>query len=335
MYEMLETVTLRSGERVEAGVITGPDAEWADRIRTLLSHKGRIWQWQNARLLERELPLEGRFYVLHRNGTPFSHIMTGTRRGVGLLGHVWTVPGDRQQGASSALLALLLAHFRDNGGRALLLGTGSPVAERMYARAGFRRIAPHGPCIMAYHAGEPAAFRAEYFDEGEPVAAAVIEPLGWQHWPTSSFLFTEAFPGVVRCAGLGLFGRDLTEGPLLDPLHEAESAPAEQPPRALMLRQAETEAPVGFAMWRADPVWPGTALVDVYCHPRYWERAPELLEELALPPGRAVAYADASLPQQRQTLQGEGFQVLHTLPEWVSQDAPGDERVDVEMLVRG
>lgn len=334
MYETLSTVTLRSGETVEAGVVIGPDRDWADRVQELLAHKGQIWQWQNARLLERERPLDARFYILHRNGTPLSHIMIGTRRGVGLLGHVWTVPQDRQQGASSGLLALALDHFRQNGGRALLLGTGSAVAERMYARAGFARVAPHGYCIMAYYTDDANTFHARFFSEAEPITDAVMEPLGWQHWPGASFLFAGGFPGVVRCAGLGLFGRALTEGPLLEPLRRAETAPAERPPRAFMLRQAETEAPGGFAMWRPDPVWPGTTLVDIYCHPRYWQRAPELLQALTLPTGRAVAYADASVPEQGQALQTAGFRRLHTLPQWVAQDGPGELRTDVAMWVR-
>ena len=32
MYEPLGAVQLKTGERVEAGVVTGPDEEWADRI---------------------------------------------------------------------------------------------------------------------------------------------------------------------------------------------------------------------------------------------------------------------------------------------------------------
>ncbi|MCB0085234.1 MAG: hypothetical protein KDE47_30045, partial [Caldilineaceae bacterium] len=74
MYESLGTVTLKSGETVEAGVVKGPDPTWATQLETLLWHKGDPWNWQNARCLERALAVEVYFYVLHRGDDPFANI---------------------------------------------------------------------------------------------------------------------------------------------------------------------------------------------------------------------------------------------------------------------
>ena len=41
MYRELERVRLKDGDEVEAGVVVGPDLEWAARVEDLLSHKGR------------------------------------------------------------------------------------------------------------------------------------------------------------------------------------------------------------------------------------------------------------------------------------------------------
>ncbi|MDE2887154.1 MAG: hypothetical protein OXR72_03005 [Gemmatimonadota bacterium] len=51
MYEPVDTITLKSGERVEAGVVKGPDPDWAERIEALLEHKGEMWRWGNTMVL--------------------------------------------------------------------------------------------------------------------------------------------------------------------------------------------------------------------------------------------------------------------------------------------
>ncbi|MBT6147039.1 MAG: hypothetical protein HOH74_16510, partial [Gemmatimonadetes bacterium] len=68
MYESLAEVTLKDGERVEAGVVVCPDAEWAERIEALLGHKGDVWRWQNRCCAWDELGIDARYYLLHRDG---------------------------------------------------------------------------------------------------------------------------------------------------------------------------------------------------------------------------------------------------------------------------
>ena len=163
MYTALGSVHLKSGEKVEIGVVSGPDLEWAERVEKLLGHKGPVWQWQNSATVRRELGIEPCFYLLHRQGEPLANVATFTYRGVGHFGHVWTRPADRRQGAASQLMGLQMAHFGMQGGKALFLGTGYDSAPyHIYASHGFVGLEPKSG-QMEYYAQSKARFEAEYF----------------------------------------------------------------------------------------------------------------------------------------------------------------------------
>ena len=211
MYHQLDRITLKSGEVVQAGVVQGPDLDWAERVETLLSHKGSSWRWGNEQVLRTETGLDVFFYLLHRDGDPFANIMTIEYRGVGLLGHVYTRPEDRRQGAAMQLMACLMGHFRQRGGQALFLGTGYDTPPyHIYRVNGFAGVELESG-YMDYYSTSQDEFEGAYFAPG----STAIEPVGWLHWPVSIPLFLGAFPGVVRGAGLGVCGRRSTEGPLL------------------------------------------------------------------------------------------------------------------------
>jgi hypothetical protein len=144
VHQDLGTVVLDGGEHVSAAVISAPDPDWAERLTELLRHKGEPWNWGNGEVLTKPTGIHAYFYVLHRNGVPFSNIMTCEVNGVGLFGHVFTRPEDRRKGACNKLMDLQMAHFNARGGKALFLGTQfeSP-AYRIYARHGFQGM-PHG-----------------------------------------------------------------------------------------------------------------------------------------------------------------------------------------------
>jgi GNAT superfamily N-acetyltransferase len=328
MYQSLGNLTLKSGETVEAGVVVAPDADWSERLAKLLGHKQPIWRWQIETLLTHDLGVEVFFHVLHREGTPFAQIMTAESHGVGMLGHVWTEPQERGKAAAPLLLERLLEHFRARGGRALYLGTGFASAPyRIYEKCGFRGV-EEGSGVMACFEEPQDEFERVYFAPGE----AVIEPLNWMHWPASAALFASDLPGVVRNAHLGLLGRTLCEGPLLHALnieHERE----EEHPRVWVTKKAENGAVVGMASREVHPLWPHTDIVDVYCHPAWWDRADELLKRLPPSSGRSVAYCDAGVQAKREVLLAAGYQSLTTLPRWVAHNAMRTSWVDVEVFV--
>lgn len=336
MYQKLDTITLKGGEQVEAGVVQGPDREWAERLVHLLWHKGDPWNWQNTQVLERDLGLDAFFYVLHRAGKPLANIMTIEYQGVGHFGHVWTEPADRQKGASSALMALQMAHFSQRGGRALFLGTGyGSVAYQMYARFGFQSVEAQSG-YMAYYSTSQADFEGYYFARPADPAAVVVQPLHWTHWPSSGALFLGNFPGIVRCVRAEIFGRASSEGGLLPLLIEgAQRQQQDEPPATVVLENSVTRAVVGLATYQWDPIWPATCLLDLYCHPAYWDHGTMLLDRLSLPtPQRVVAYVDSEHVDKQAVLRQVGFQPVTTLPQWLAADTVNSRQVDVIVFVR-
>lgn len=331
MYQGLEKIILKTGEAVEAGVVIGPDAEWRDRILELLKHKPPIYNWQNAELLTEDVGVEVRFTILHRDGTPLSHMMTTTLQGVGIFGHVWTVPAERQNGAASLLMDRLMQHFQDCSGQALFLGTGyDSHAYHIYRRRGFESIEP-GQGLMRFSTQEFSDFEAGYFAPGP----TEVLPLDWRHWPTLPALFTGDFPGGVRNAALKLYGRTLTEGPMLPLIQSERARRHEEAPHALVLQNKKTGAAVALATQRPDPMWPNRCLVDLYCHPNFWTESSTLLAELPLPTGkRLVAYADASCLEQCNAFREAGFQTVATLPRWLPTDFARSDYADVILLER-
>jgi GNAT superfamily N-acetyltransferase len=333
MFTPLASVTLKSGERVDCGVVLGPDADWGPRVQKLLLHKGDIWNWQNTELLTTPLGVEPYFYVLHRAGVPFANIMTVELRGVGLFGHVWTDPADRGQGASSAIMSQQMAHFRARGGKALYLGTEfDSVAYRMYAKAGFASL-EDGSGSMSFTFGPKDHFEAAYF----AIGPATVSPLDWKHWPTASALFAAAFPGVVRSSNLKVLGRALTEGPFLPVIRDERKRRADGlPPRAVAMQKDDNGAVVGFAMRDTHPSWPDAGQLDLWCHPDYWDRASELIAPLGLASaGRTIAYGDSDSPLKNRALKSLGFRAIGTLPRFVAADARKKRFADVIVYDRG
>lgn len=309
MYTPFNDVLLKSGETVQAGVVAGPDEEWQARIEALLAHKGEEWLWQISELLSQQLTATGRFYMLHRNGTPFCHILTAESGGVGLLGHVWTVPVDRGQSAASQLMALVMNDFRVRGGRALHLTTAydSP-AYHIYRKQGFESVEPASG-VMAFFAPSQAQFEVDYFAPG----AATVVPLDWHDWAVASPLLAGPWPGLVRCAPRGLIGRLDSEYNLMAPLRQIKAGGE---PAVVTLRKSDSSAVVGLAAWAPDPVWPDTAIVDVNCHPEFWAQAGELLAALPVPAGfRQTAYAETDDVAKRAVLAEAGFCQVAMLPQ--------------------
>src|SRR5712692_491079 len=177
MYERLGEATLKSGQRMEIGVITAPDAEWQDRIVPFLGHKGEPYASHIRRSHEGPLDeLETRYYIGHLEGRVITEVMIAGAHGAGILGHVYTLPEERRKGAYQAVMAAQMADMPRRGFRALALGTGfdSP-PYWIYHSFGFRGIAP-GSGAMRWTADQDA--EAELFRPG-PVTARDAR---WDDW---------------------------------------------------------------------------------------------------------------------------------------------------------
>jgi len=331
MHESTGSVQLKSGETVESCILTAPQPQWAPKMLRLLGHKGPPWRSQAEAALTVGLDVESRFYVLHRDGEPLANIMTTELAGVGLLGHVYTVPEDRRKGAAAILLQKLMSNFQGRSGRALFLGTGfdSP-PYHLYARFGFEPVEP-GSGEMCFYTGSQDQFNSRYFASG-PVE---IQPMGWPHWPTSAPLFTGAWPGVVRCASQNLVGRTSSEVPLLPlVMDNAARKEAGEPPRGVVIAKPETAAVTGLACFGTHPLWHTTTIIDVYCHHEYWRYAGELLEALNAPPGRHIAYADPTCQAKADALKDAGFKPTANLPGRIASDAAATGRLDLTVYER-
>jgi len=331
MQHNLGTVVLKSGERVEAAVIAAPDTAWAERLKGFLAHKGEPWNWGNAENLTKLTGVETFFYVLHRDGVPFSNIMTCEVNGVGHFGHVFTRPEDRRKGACDKLMALQMEHFRARGGRALFLGTGfaSP-AYRIYACHGFQGIEDKSG-YMEYYATTREEFEASWFAR----AATEVEPLAMAHWPVLAPLLAGGFQGQVRCARFGIIGRSSGESHILRALYEARRPIEGREQGALVLRSRQSGAPVGFAACGSHPIWAECRLVDVFCHPDFWDRAGDLLASLPLPPSsHFIAYADVGWTGKDHVLRRAGFRQTAVLARRAPQSSAKTAVIDVAVYER-
>jgi GNAT superfamily N-acetyltransferase len=327
MYQDFGPVKLKTGEAVQMGVVIGPDLQWQERLVKLLAHKGNDWSWQNAEVLRADLGIEARFYIVHRDGDPISNILIAELAGVGILGHVFTRPEERQKGSMGQLMARQMSDFRARGGKALFLGTGfDSHPYHMYESFGFRGIEAQSG-YMEFYTTSKEDFEAQYFAKGK----AEIEPLDWTHWPASPALFMADVPGRVRCAPEEMFGRGSTEGPFVPLLRDqAQRREKNLPPRAVALRSKRTRAVVGLAMWGNHPLWPDTRLVDVFCHPNFWRKGKELLAALELPPAdRCIAYGDAQCPQKHRVLRALGFRKVGKFVRRLAANRAKTDFVDV------
>ena len=327
MYEPIDTIRLTSGERVEAGVVKGPDPDWAEGIEALLEHKAEIWRWGNTMVLRGHPDVEAYFYILHRGGIPFANMSTVETRGVGIFGHVYTRPEDRRKRAAMELMRVMMDHFRRRGGQALYLGTGyDSHPYHIYRAHGFECLEPHSG-YMDYYSTSRDAFETDYFASGP----AEVATLDWRDWPASTALFAGGFPGVTRSAGMRIFGRQSTEGPLLPFIRDASTRRTDgKSARVMVLRQRETTAVAGLTMWSFDSLWPRSCVVDVYCHPRFWDRSHDLLGLLAVPEAeRYLAYCDAGFEPKAAALSQAGFRPSVTYGRRVARNRARTAYVDV------
>ncbi len=329
MMERTETATIKTGEAVDFSILRAPDAEWSPVVMDLVGHKGELWNWQNEMCLTQDLGIDVYYYFLHRQGRGFSNVMTAEYKGVGSFGHVYTVPEDRRKGACAAIMERQMAHFRERGGRLLTLATGFETPPyQIYKKFGFVGVEDQNGHM--WYAREPLdAVLDAYFEPCD----AVIEPVGWKHWPMAPVLFLSDVPGVVRMAPERVFGRVTTEGPLIHVIRDRFKPNG--PIRGQALVNPATGAVLGVAAWNWDKLWTGTLVLDVFCHPRFWHRAPDLLNALALAEDeRHLAYVDAHCPAKREALEAVGFRAVTTLPDWQRINWGSAARVDVTLMQR-
>ena len=89
---------------------------------------------------------------------------------LGGFGEVGTDPRFRRKGIASRLSGHAVEEFQGTGGEAFFLGTGNPVAERVYQKLGWRRIAGSNVWANITSGDSPEAFLVDYYRDGQAVS---------------------------------------------------------------------------------------------------------------------------------------------------------------------
>ncbi len=314
MYTKLADETLKSGERMEVGVVLAPDEAYAEQIKPFLAHKQMPYKWHIEKSIHEPLEnLETRYYIGKVNGHIICNIMTVESHRTGILGHVYTLPDHRRKGACDAVMQHQMEDFRQRGGGLLFLGTGF---ERppywIYHRHGFRSVYP-GTGHMRYASEE--GFEAAYFAPG---ASAVTE-VRWSHWPHVNALCSTSGPETVRGLAWGITGQASFEGGFLNFMRAIESDDRSQ----ARLLESERGAVVGFASVAPDGRWRGeVCILDCFAHAGYSSEMGRLLSALPLPSGKIQAYADENSTAKIAALRAAGFEQEARLEKQIAWQGP-------------
>jgi len=304
MYQQLGEACLKTGETVEIGLIVPPDAENAERLRSLLGHKGWEWVWQvELSLTGKTDLLENRFYVARRGGEVVSNVCTFENAGVGILGHVWTPPTERRKGLCTAIFAEVMKDYRSRGGGLMLLGTGYDTPPyHIYRRFGFEGYC-EGSGLMRY--STEADFEARYFAAGE---TKVVEAT-WAAWPKINALVAEPEEFVKSIAYARSY-KDTVEDAYLWLKHLA----AQNERVCVKLLESEsTGAIVGYAWVVPDKRFPGVFVLDLYCHPNHASGYAKLLGAMTWPAAKVQTYVQTGLEDKTRAVASAGFELEATL----------------------
>lgn len=325
MYNKLGEVKLKTEEGMEVGVITAPDASHAEEIKQFLGHKPGNYKWHIERCVAEVLgALETRFYVGKLDGTVISNIMTVEYEGIGILGHVFTLPEQRRKGAAKGVMAYQMEDFRQRTGTALYLGTGynSP-PYYIYHRFGFESVFPESG-FMKYHVNED--FEERYFAP----APAHPKSVEWHDWPKVTALSGIVGWDTLRSLKWAVYGPTNMEGGFLSFKHDLESENAYEDAKLLISTKG---AIVGWATVVRDARWqPATAVLDLFFHPNFSDSVPALLSAVAFPASKVQCYVDSSAEKKAEVLETAGFTCEG---RFKNQFRYGGQPYDVLVFARG
>jgi len=300
MYDKLGEVILKTEERMEVGVITAPDVPHAEEMKQFLGHKPGNYKWHIERCVTEVLDaLETRFYVGKLDGRVITNIMTVEYEGVGILGHVFTLPQQRRKGAAKGVMAYQMEDFRQRTGTALYLGTGyNSHPYYIYHSFGFESVFPESG-FMKYHVNED--FEERYFTP----TPAHPKPVEWHDWPKVTALSGIVGWDTLRSLKWGVYGPTNLEGGFLSFKHDLETEDVYHDAKLLI---SSSGAIVGWATVGRDARWqPATAVLDLFFHPNFADAVPALLSAVAFPASKVQCYVDSGAEKKVEVLETAGF----------------------------
>ena len=330
MYNKLGEAVLKTEERMEVGVITAPDEPHAEEVKQFLGHKPGNYKWHIERCVTEVLDaLETRFYVGKLDGRVITNIMTVEHEGIGILGHVFTLPEQRRKGACKGVMGYQMEDFRQRPGRALYLGTGyNSHPYHIYHSFGFESVLSESG-FMKYHVNSD--FEERYFAPSES-APPKAEPksVQWHDWPKVTALSGIVGSDTLRSLTWGVYGPTNLEGGFLGFKHDLETGDVYADAKLLITSEG---AIVGWATVSRDARWkPATAVLDLFFHPNFADDVPALLSAVTFPESKVQCYVDSSSEKKAAVLETAGFTCEGRLK---NQFVSGGQGYDVLVFARG
>ena len=220
-------------------------------------------------------------------------------KGVGILGHVFTLPQQRRKGACKGVMAYQMADFRQRTGGALYLGTGyNSHPYYIYHSFGFESVFPESG-FMKYCVN--ADFEERYFAP----TSAHPKSVEWHDWPKVTALSGIVGWDTLRSLAWQVYGPTNMEGGFLSFKHALETEDSYDDAKFLI---SSGGAIVGWATVSRDARWqPVTAVLDLFFHPNFADAVPVLLSAVRFRDVKVQCYVDKGAKQKAAVLETAGF----------------------------
>lgn len=136
---------------------------------------------------------------------------------LGGVGEVATIQDYRGRGLAQKLCARAADEFEKRGGQALFLGTGNPVAARVYGRVGWRHVPNSNVMLRVTGTGDPQEYVRGYYSSGAQLPVEIVEgspgqrigmiplivhPNEWVALDANTGLFSTRVRNQPSCMGL-------------------------------------------------------------------------------------------------------------------------------------
>lgn len=263
-----DKVTLRTGEHITVRVVSPPMGAYADQVG--------CWGHVRDDLLAGRMSdtLNIRYFVAEIGGEVVGSMGCYTPRetpSVGLVEFVETDERHRRKGIASILLGRLIAGFRSEGGRALLLCTTNPIAGSLYEKHGFWYTVGDG---MMYVSPDAPAFPGEYLSH---TGVARVREAEWGDLPGASLLYNNQEPDwLIKDYLTGSFRDTRFERHFTQLMRGSEGERG-----AVLALESPANTLVGLAAFhRLDSYYEQhVANLSFRVCPAYYEQADELLKQ--------------------------------------------------------
>ena len=262
-----QTVVLASGEVLAIRVLGPPLDAYADKVG--------CWAHVRDDMLSGRMSdaLSVRYFVGEIDGEVVGSMGCYTPRStrdVGLVEFVETDERHRRKGIASKLLGRLIADFRSDDGKTLLLCTTNPIAGSLYEKHGFWYTVGDG---MMYVSPEAPSFPEDYLSYA---GNARIREADWGDLPRASLLYNNPEPDWLIKDYLTCSFRDTR----FERHFTQQMRGSEEGRGAVLVLESPTNSVVGLAAFhRMDSYYEqhvGTLTLRV-C-PAYYQQGGELLK---------------------------------------------------------